>query len=234
MVMVMKNYFEIKIYQFSGLFYLVKMGQNFRARPLPLGKAMPERKPSNLRMRCSQSQAGFTLGEEKGEMSELDIFAEMRLQSVCPGWIWREQEGKSLGGGGGTKHRRREPSLSAPRVKGRPWVDLGGSGQSIGGVRALSETSPYSFGSFHGTPDNHPTPSRAHILQNVSWLQTLNVSCSDRYLYKHIFNYMKTLYTLHGSRFVIKQTTIIKVQPNPTWSDLVILILPFIHDPGDQ
>ena len=90
MVMVMKNYFEIKIYQFSGLFYLVKMGQNFRARPLPLGKAMPERKPSNLRMRCSQSQAGFTLGEEKGEMSELDIFAEMRLQSVCPGWIWRE------------------------------------------------------------------------------------------------------------------------------------------------
>ena len=83
-------YFEIRIYQFSGLFYLVKMGQNFRARPLPLGKAMPERKPSNLRMRCSQSQAGFTLGEEKGEMSELDIFAEMRLQSVCPGWIWRE------------------------------------------------------------------------------------------------------------------------------------------------
>ena len=124
MVMVMKNYFEIKIYQFSGLFYLVKMGQNFRARPLPLGKAMPERKPSNLRMRCSQSQAGFTLGEEKGEMSELDIFAEMRLQSVCPGWIWRERVGGQVIG------RRRGDQASA---SGAQFVCTEGQRPALGG-----------------------------------------------------------------------------------------------------
>ena len=107
MVMVMKNYFEIKIYQFSGLFYLVKMGQNFRARPLPLGKAMPERKPSNLRMRCSQSQAGFTLGEERERWASWTSLLKWDCKVFVQGGFggsrrashWEEEGGPSIGVG---------------------------------------------------------------------------------------------------------------------------------------
>ena len=80
---------------------------------------------------------------------------------------------KGLGGGPSIAAGVGSPVSLHRGSKAGPGWTLGGSRQSIGGVRALSETS--CFGSLHGTPDNPPPahPPSTHLkrspLDRVFW-----------------------------------------------------------------
>ena len=145
------------------------------------------------------------------------------------------------GVGGQVIGRRRGPSIGVGSPvclhrgsKAGPGWTLGEADKALEEYGHCPKPPPTALDHFMEHPITIPPPPM-HTSYRTFHGFRLWMFCAQTITYINISLIIwSTMYTLHGSRFVIKQTTIIKVQPNPTWSDLVILILPFIHDPGDQ